>query len=77
VDGVYDSDPKKNPNARRFATLCYMDALNLELGVMDSTALSLCMDNAMPIIVLNLWEPGSVERAVLGETVGTLVSSAK
>ena len=77
VDGVYDSDPKKNPHARRFATLCYMDVLNLELGVMDSTALSLCMDNAMPIIVLNLWEQGSVERAVLGETVGTLVSSAK
>jgi len=77
VDGVYDADPKKVPHANRFAHLSYMDALNLELGFMDSTALSLCMDNQMPIIVLNLWESGNVERAVLGEIIGTLVSSEK
>ncbi len=77
VDGVYDADPKKHPQARRFTHLSYMDALNLELDFMDSTALSLCMDNQMPIVVLNLWESGSVERAVMGEPIGTLVSNAK
>jgi len=77
VDGVYDADPKRNPQARRFTHLSYMEALNLELDFMDSTALSLCMDNHMPIIVLNLWESGSVERAVLGEPIGTLVSNVR
>lgn len=77
VDGIYDADPKENPNARRYTHLSYLDALNSELGIMDSTALSLCMDNRMPIIVLNLWESGSVERAVIGETIGTLVSSTR
>jgi uridylate kinase len=71
VDGVYDDDPVTNPNARRFDTLNYIDALNLGVKVLDSTAISLCMDNHMPIIVLNLWQDGSIERAVLGEEVGT------
>jgi uridylate kinase len=73
VDGVYDSDPKKNPDARRFDRLGYIEALNMRVGVMDSTALTLCMDNNLPIIVLDLWQPGSLEKAVLGEPVGTLV----
>ncbi|MBU1877872.1 MAG: uridine monophosphate kinase, partial [Chloroflexi bacterium] len=77
VDGVYDADPKKVPTAKRLAQLNYLDALTLDLGFMDSTALSLCMDNHMPIIVLNLWDAGSVERAVLGESIGTLVTSNK
>ncbi|BAJ65127.1 UMP kinase [Anaerolinea thermophila] len=74
VDGVYDSDPKKNPNARRFEHITYMDALNQRLAVMDSTALSLCMDNKMPILVLNLWDETALIRALKGEPVGTLVS---
>jgi len=73
VDGVYDADPKTTPDARRFETITYMDALNLGLKVMDSTALSLCMDNQMPIIVLNLWKAGSLKKAIVGETIGTLV----
>jgi uridylate kinase len=75
VDGVYDKDPKKNPDAQRFEHLTYIDALNMRVGVMDSTALTLCMDHDLPIVVLNLWQPGSVEQAVLGEAVGTLVSA--
>ena len=75
VDGVYDKDPKKNPDAKRFDHLAYIDALNMRVGVMDSTALTLCMDHDLPIVVLNLWQPGSVEQAVLGEAVGTLVSA--
>ncbi|WP_322507350.1 UMP kinase [Anaerolinea sp.] len=74
VDGVYDSDPKKNPNARRFEHITYMDALKQRLEVMDSTALSLCMDNKMPILVLNLWDETALIRALKGEPVGTLVS---
>ncbi len=77
VDGVYDSDPKKNPNAKRFDTLTYIDALNLGLGVMDSTAISLCMENNMPIRVLDFWEEGALRKALLGEPVGTLVNSGK
>jgi len=73
VDGVYDDDPKKNPMARRFERLTYLEALNLQLRVMDSTAVTLCMDNHVPIIVLNLWEPESLERAINGEPVGTLI----
>ncbi len=73
VDGIYDSDPKKNPDARHFDRLSYIDALNMRVGVMDSTALTLCMDNDLPIIVLDLWQPGSLEKAVKGEPVGTLV----
>jgi uridylate kinase len=75
VDGVYDKDPKRNPDAKRFERLTYIQALNMRVGVMDNTALTLCMDNEMPIIVLDLWQPGAVEQAVLGETVGTLVSA--
>jgi uridylate kinase len=73
VDGVYDDDPVVNPDARRFDQMDYIDALNLGVKVLDSTALSLCMDNHMPIIVLDLWENDSVQRAVLGETIGTII----
>jgi uridylate kinase len=73
VDAVYAQDPRSHPEAERFTHLSYIDALNLRVGVMDSTALSLCMDNKMPIIVLNLWESGVLERAVQGEEVGTLI----
>jgi len=75
VDGVYNKDPKKNPDAVRFDRLTYIDALNLRVGVMDSTALTLCMDNDMPIIVLDLWQPNAVEEAVQGLPVGTLVGA--
>ncbi len=74
VDGVYSEDPRKNPDATRFDRLSYLDALNMRVGVMDATAISLCMDNDLPIIVLDLWQPGSLERAVMGEKVGTLIS---
>lgn len=74
VDGVYDSDPEKNPNAKRFEYLTYIDALNLRLEVMDSTAISLCMDNNLPIIVLNMWQEGSLETALRGERIGTMIS---
>lgn len=77
VDGVYDSDPKKNPSAKRFEHLTYIDALNMGLGVMDSTAISLCMENNMPIRVLDFWEEGALRKALLGEPVGTLVNSGK
>ncbi len=73
VDGIYDGDPHKDPNARRYDRLTYIDAINQRLGVMDSTAMTLCMDHELPIIVLNLWTEGSLEKAVLGEPVGTLV----
>jgi uridylate kinase len=75
VSGVYDKDPKKNPDAVKFDHLTYIEALNRRVGVMDNTALTLCMDNDLPIIVLNLWEPESVEQAVLGLSVGTIVSA--
>jgi len=75
VDGVYDSDPKKNPNAVRFNQLTYIETLSKRLGVMDSTAISLCMEHKMPIMVLNLWDPTALRRALLGEAVGTLVES--
>lgn len=73
VDGVYDSDPKVNPNAVRFTELTYIETLNRRLEVMDSTAISLCMDNKMPILILNLWDHSGLRRALLGEPVGTLV----
>ncbi len=75
VDGVYDADPKKDANARKFDTLTYIDIINRRLEVMDSTAISLCMDNNLPILVINLWDPSALERALRGETVGTLVSA--
>ncbi len=74
VDGVYDSDPKTNPNARKFDRLTYIEVLNRRLEVMDSTAISLCMENHLPILVLNLWDPSALLRALRGETVGTLVT---
>jgi uridylate kinase len=74
VDGIYDSDPKLNPQAVRFDRLTYIEALNLRLGVMDSTAISLCMENKLPILVLNLWDEHALKRALLGDQVGTLVS---
>jgi uridylate kinase len=73
VDGVYDKDPKTNPEAKRFDQLSYMETINRRLEVMDSTAISLCMDNDLPILVLNLWEPDVLRQAVRGEPVGTLV----
>ena len=75
VDGIYDSDPKKNPDAKKFDRLTYMDALNKQLQVMDATAISLCMENHMPLMVLNLWEEGSLNKALMGEKVGTLVEA--
>lgn len=77
VDAVYDDDPLRNPNAHRFAHLTYLQALNLRVGVMDSTALTLCMDNNLPIVVTNLWRDGSIERVVKGEDVGTTISSSE
>ncbi len=73
VDGVYDGDPKLDPNAKRYERLSFIEAINKRLGVMDSTAMTLCMDHDMPIIVLNFWQEGSLERAVLGDTVGTVI----
>ena len=75
VDGVYDSDPMKNSHAVKFERLSYMETINRRLEVMDSTAISLCMDNNMPILVLNLWQPGVLIKAVYGEPVGTLVAA--
>jgi len=74
VDGIYDSDPKKNPNAKRFQRISYLDALQKQLKVMDSTAFSLCMENKMPIIVFDVFKPHNLRRVVLGEEVGTLVT---
>ena len=72
--GAYDSDPKKNPKAKRFAQISYIDALQRRLQVMDSTAFSLCMDNKMPIIVFDFFRAHNLKRVVLGEKVGTLVT---
>ena len=73
VDGVYDCDPSQNPDAVKFKELDYIDVLNRGLGVMDSTAVSLCMDNAIPIIVFGLGEIGNVKKAVLGKEIGTFI----
>jgi len=74
VDGVYDSDPKKNPKAEKFDQLSYIEVLNRRLEVMDSTAITLCMENSLPILVLNLWDSNALLGALRGEAVGTLVS---
>jgi len=74
VDGVYDCDPMTNRNAVRFDHLTYIETLNRRLEVMDSTAISLCMDNDLPILVLNLWNPDALRQALFGEKVGTLVN---
>ena len=73
VDGIYDADPKTNPRAKRFSEIKYIEALQKQLKVMDSTAFSLCMDNKMPIIVFDLFRPHNLKRVVMGENVGTLV----
>jgi len=75
VDGVYDCDPMKNPKAKRYAEVRYLEALQKQLKVMDSTAFSLCMDNKMPIIVFDLFRPHNIKRVVLGEKIGTLVTA--
>jgi len=76
VDGVYTADPKRDPNAVKLAHLGYLEVLNRGIEVMDNTALTLCMDNNVPIVVFNLLEPGNIERVVLGEEIGTLVGAA-
>jgi uridylate kinase len=75
VDGVYDADPRQEPGARRFETLGYIEAINRRLEVMDSTALSLCMEHTLPIIVFDLSATDSIVRAVRGEKIGTLVGN--
>lgn len=77
VDGVYDSDPHENPDAVRFTKLDYMEALNRRLDVMDSTAVSLCMDNKMPIIVFDVFQSGSMACILSGEPVGTIISGGE
>ena len=74
VDGVYDSDPNQNPDAVRFGSLDYMDAINRRLDVMDTTAVTLCMDNNMPIVVFDIFESGSLGRVLCGESVGTVIA---
>jgi len=73
VDGIYDADPKTSPGARKFDELSHMDVLSRHLKVMDSTAISLCMDNSIPIIVFNLHATGNIQRVVCGEPIGTIV----
>jgi uridylate kinase len=75
VDGIYDADPKKNAEAKKFDVLSYIEVLNRRLEVMDSTAISLCMDNNLPILVVNLWDDNILEQALRGEQVGTLVTN--
>lgn len=76
VDGVYNADPRRNPNAVKYDTLTYLDIVNQGLAVMDSTASTLCMDNDIPLIVFNLSEEGNIRRAVLGESIGTVVKGS-
>ena len=75
VDGVYDSDPKKNPNATKFENMTHIDFISRRLTVMDTTAVTLCMENSLPILVLNFWDNHALLAALRGETVGTLVQS--
>jgi uridylate kinase len=75
VDGVYAEDPMVNPQAQRFDHLTYIDALNLGIRVLDSTAISLCMDNHLPIVVVDLWQPEALQHAIRGEPVGTIISA--
>ena len=75
VDGIYDSDPRKNPKAKRYEQVSYADALESRLQVMDSTAFALCMDNEVPIVVFDMFKPGNLRSVVLGEKIGTLVSA--
>ena len=73
VDGVYTADPKKDPTAKKFDSISYLEVLEKGLKVMDSTAISLCMDNHVPILVFNLTVPGNIRRAVMGEAIGSIV----
>lgn len=73
VDGVYNDDPRKNPDATKYKELSYIQVLNQGLGVMDSTATSLCMDNGIPLIIFNINQPGNILKAVMGEEIGTYV----
>ncbi len=75
VDGVYSADPRKDRNAKKFDSLTHLEALNMRLAVMDATALSLCLENKLPIIVFDLQASRSIERAIIGDPIGTLVSS--
>jgi len=75
VDGIYTADPVKDPDATRYDTISYLQVLQQRLQVMDATAISLCMDNKLPILVFNLKTPGNIRRVVMGETVGTLVTA--
>ncbi|MCX6023345.1 MAG: UMP kinase [Chloroflexi bacterium] len=77
VDGVYDADPRKDPTARRFTHLSYMEALSRQLEVMDSTALSLCMQHGLPIVVFDILEPGNIVRVATGEPIGTRVAAGE
>lgn len=77
VDGVYEADPHKDPTARKFSTLSYLDALNRRVQVMDSTALSLCMENSLPIIVFDFRRPNAIEQVVAGDHAGTRVGSVE
>jgi uridylate kinase len=73
VDGIFDSDPKKNPKAKKFDELTYFDVLNKKLDVMDATAITMCMEAQLPIMVFKMGEPGCVEQVVLGKKAGTIV----
>ena len=75
VDGIYDSDPEKNPKAKRFREITYLDCLQKQLRVLDSTAFSLCLDNKMPIVVFDLFKTHNIRNVVLGKKVGTLVKA--
>jgi uridylate kinase len=75
VDAIYDDDPVKNPDAKPYDSLTYLEFLNMQLRVMDTTAVSLCMENKMPIVVLDFWQKDSVKRLVQGETVGTTIKA--
>ncbi len=75
VDAVYDRDPKAHADAEPFDFLTYIEALNMRVGVMDSTAMAMCMDNDLPIHVVNLWQEGTLEKVVLGEPIGTMISA--
>lgn len=75
VDAIYDDDPVDNPQAMKFSELTYIDFLNMRLRVMDTTAVSLCMENNMPIVVLNFWQKDSVKNLLLGETIGTTIKA--
>jgi len=77
VDGIYDADPAKNPSAKKYETISFLSILNQDLKVMDSTAISLCMDNHLPLVVFNLKVPGNFKRVATGEPIGTIVTADK